>query len=147
MTSLYVDWQTQTTTLGDYPLFPFQVLYQFCTTFLNLLLYSSLYYAKACKKFAGPISASLGAGWHSSFRRNVAAVPSRWQHCVRFHWPGIWTSDLPLQRRTRYCSTNCPVAQLSTLTVFNRFLTTIFLAGRYLTTFFRRSYSINKFLI
>ena len=37
---------------------------------------------------------------HSSFWRNVAAVASRWQHCVRFDRPEIWTSDLPLQRRT-----------------------------------------------
>ena len=38
---------------------------------------------------------------HSSFRRNVAEVASRWQHCVRFDRPEIWTLDLPLQRRTR----------------------------------------------
>ena len=44
-------------------------------------------------------------GKHSLFR-NVATVASRWQHCVRFDRPEIWTSDLPLQRRTCYHSTN-----------------------------------------
>ena len=40
-----------------------------------------LYYAKVCNEFAGPISASVIApGQHSSFRKNVAAVTSRWQH-------------------------------------------------------------------
>ena len=26
---------------------------------------------------------------HSAFRRNVAAVASRWQHCVQFDWSEI----------------------------------------------------------
>ena len=39
---------------------------------------------------------------HSSFRRNVAAVASRWQHCIQFDRPKIITSYLPLQRRTCY---------------------------------------------
>ena len=43
-------------------------------------------------------------GQHSSFRRNVAAVASRRQHCVRFNRPENWTSNLMLQRQTRYCS-------------------------------------------
>ena len=43
---------------------------------------------------------------HSFFRRHAGAVASRWQHCVSFDRPEIWTSDLPLQRRTRYQSTN-----------------------------------------
>ena len=47
------------------------------------------------------------APWQNSFfRRNVAAVASRWQHCARFGRPEIWTSNLPLQRRMRYRSTN-----------------------------------------
>ena len=45
---------------------------------------------------------------HSSFRRNVAAVTSRWKYCVLIDPPEIWTSGLPLQRRTRYRLTNCP---------------------------------------
>ena len=32
-------------------------------------------------------------------------MTSRRQYCVRFDWPEIWTSDLPLQKRTRYRST------------------------------------------
>ena len=43
------------------------------------------------------------------FRRNAAAVASRWQHCVQFDRPEVWNSDLPLQKRTRYRSTNWPV--------------------------------------
>ena len=38
------------------------------------------------------------------FRRNVAAVASRWQHCIRFDRTKNWTSDLPLQRRISYRS-------------------------------------------
>ena len=38
---------------------------------------------------------------HSFSRRDVVAVANRWQHCVQFDWPEIWTSDLPLQRRMR----------------------------------------------
>ena len=48
-------------------------------------------------------------GKHSSFRRNAAAVTSRWQLCVRFNRPEIWTLDLSLQKQTRYRSTNFPV--------------------------------------
>ena len=54
----------------------------------NLLVYS-LYCAEACNELAGPISASLAPGHHCSFRRNVAAVASRWQHCIRFDLPEI----------------------------------------------------------
>ena len=49
---------------------------------------------------------------HRSYRRNVVAIPSRWQHCVWFDRPEIWTSDLPLQRRTRYRSTNWQAGQI-----------------------------------
>ena len=73
------------------------------------LSWHSLHYAEACNEFAGPIFESLRPGKHSSFWRNVAAVVSRWQHCVRFDRSEIWTSDLPLQRETRYRSTNWPV--------------------------------------
>ena len=31
----------------------------------------------------------IAPGQHSSFRRNVATVASRWQHCVRFDRPEI----------------------------------------------------------
>ena len=59
----------------------------------NLSLYSQ-YYAKACNKLAGSVSASLGAEQHGFFCRNVAAVASRWQHFVPFDGFEIWTSDL-----------------------------------------------------
>ena len=76
----------------------------------NLSLYS-LYYAEACNELAGPISASL-----------------RWQavgNCVGFDRPKIWTSHLPLQRRTRYSSNNWPVKlELDSLTAVTRILIT-----------------------
>ena len=74
----------------------------------NLSLYS-LYYAEVCNEFAGPISASLRLhGKHSSFR-NVAVVASRWEQFIRFDRPETWTSDLSLQKRRHYRSTNWPV--------------------------------------
>ena len=57
-------------------------------------------YAEACNEFVGHISASLRPGNTAPFEENVPAVAGRWQHCVRFDRPEIWTSDLPLQRRT-----------------------------------------------
>ena len=57
----------------------------------------------------------IAPGKHISFRRNVAVATSRWQHCIRFDQPEIWTSDITLQKRSRYCSTNWPVVCL-----FNR---------------------------
>ena len=53
-----------------------------------------------------PFPRHCACGEHNSFGRNVATMVSRWQRCVRFDRPEIWTSDLPLQRRTRYRSTN-----------------------------------------
>ena len=32
--------------------------------------------------------------------KKCGSVVIRWQHCVRFDWPKIWLSDLPLQTRT-----------------------------------------------
>ena len=57
---------------------------------------------------------------HSSLRRNVAAMASRWQHCVQFDRSEIWTSDLQLQRRTCYCSTNWPVPRCRTYFIITR---------------------------
>ena len=54
----------------------------------------------------------IAPGQHSFFGKNVAAVANRWQHCAQFDRPEICTSDLPLQRRTRYRSTNWPVLLL-----------------------------------
>ena len=61
-------------------------------------------------------------GRQSSFWRNVAAVARRWQRCVRFKRTEIWTSDLPLQRRTRYHATNWPVNFLFHFLFFLNFL-------------------------
>ena len=69
----------------------------------------SLYYAKACNELAGAHLRVIAPGQHSVFRRNVIAVESRWQHCVQFDRPETSSSDLPLQRPTRYRSINWPV--------------------------------------
>ena len=50
---------------------------------------------------------------HCPFQRNVAAVVSRWQSCVPFDRAEIWTSNLSLQRRMRYRSTNWSVEVLA----------------------------------
>ena len=73
-------------------------------------------YAQACNEFAGAHFRVLGSGQHSFFWRNVAAMASRWQNCVRFNQLEIWASYLPLQRRS-YLSTNWLVwfRRLSTL--------------------------------
>ena len=64
---------------------------------------------RSVKRVCGLNPRVIAPGQHSSFRRNVAVVSSRWQRCIRFDRPDIWTSDLPLQRRTRYHSTNWPI--------------------------------------
>ena len=51
------------------------------------------------------------------FRPSIS-VTFRWQHCARFDRPEIRTLDLPLQRRTRYRSTNQPVSVANRLIVF-----------------------------
>ena len=60
---------------------------------------------RSVRRFYGAHLRVIAPGQHRSFWRNVAAVASRWQHCAQFDRPEIWTSDLPLQRRTRYRST------------------------------------------
>ena len=54
----------------------------------NFLLYS-LYYAKACNEFAGPISSSLRPGKTAVFEEMWQRWRARWQHCVRFDRPEI----------------------------------------------------------
>ena len=49
-------------------------------------LYSP-YYVEACNELRGP-SPRLSA-WATQLRRNVAAVASRWRHCVDLTAPGI----------------------------------------------------------
>ena len=52
---------------------------------INYSLYSR-HYGKACNEWREP-SSRLSA-WGTQLRRNVAAVASRWRHCVRFDRPG-----------------------------------------------------------
>ena len=80
----------------------------------NLLLYS-LYCAEACNEFAEPISASLR--W-LLFKKYVAAAAGRWQRRIRFDRSEIWTADLPLQRQTRYRSTNLWVPNNCNISLF-----------------------------
>ena len=69
-----------------------------------------LYCAEVNSEFAGPIASLRNAhAGNAALRKNVAAVASRWQHCVRFDLLKVGTSYLPLQRRTRCHSTNWPV--------------------------------------
>ena len=75
----------------------------------NLLLYLLWYYAEARNEFAGPIYVALHSSNTAPFWRYVAAVASRWRHCIRFDLPKIWTSDHPLHRWLCYRSTNQPV--------------------------------------
>ena len=65
-------------------------------------------------RFYGAHLRVIAPGQHRSIWRNVdAAVASRWQHCVQFDPPKIRTSDLPLERRTRYRSTEWITVQIS----------------------------------
>ena len=66
---------------------------------------------KRATSLRSPSPRHCACGQRSSFRRNVAAVASRWHNCVQFDRPEIWTPDLPHQRRTRNRSTNWPVRQ------------------------------------
>ena len=61
-------------------------------------------FAEACNEFMGQIFASLHLGNTAPFEEMEQTVASRWQHYVWFDQPKIWTSDLPLQRRTRFHS-------------------------------------------
>ena len=54
-----------------------------------------------------------------TFGRNVAKVANCWQRCVWFGRPELWTSDLPLQRRTRNPSTSLPVKKGLVFTKLN----------------------------
>ena len=77
-------------------------------TIFKAILSNQIFYYTRCTtpkrvtSLWGP-SPSHCARDYSSFRRNIPAVMSRY---VRFDWPEIGTSNLPLQRRTRYRSTN-----------------------------------------
>ena len=60
--------------------------YRYWSYQIKSSLYSP-YYAEACNELQGP-SPRLSA-WTTQLRRNVAAVASRWQHCVDLTGPGI----------------------------------------------------------
>ena len=70
----------------------------------NLSLYL-LNYAETYNKFASPIYASLRPV-KTAFFQEMVRVANRWQLCLRYDRLEIWFSDLPLQRRTRYRTTN-----------------------------------------
>ena len=44
---------------------------------------------QSIKRVCGALIRVTGPAQHSFFRRNVVAVASRWQHCVRFDMPEI----------------------------------------------------------
>ena len=70
------------------------VLNQFYSSIKSIPWLFSLNYTEACNKFTGPIYASLHPG-DTAFSKNVAAVVSLWQHCIRFDRPKIWTLTIP----------------------------------------------------
>ena len=47
---------------------------------------------------------------HQYTTSKILKKTKRMQYCVWFNQPEIWTSDLPLQRLTRYSSTNATAA-------------------------------------
>ena len=80
---------------------------------LNFVLNQIFHYTPGitpirCNEFAGVISSSLRLRATQLLSKNCRRVASRWQLFVEFEQSEIWTSDLPLQRRTRYRSTKCP---------------------------------------
>ena len=64
---------------------------QFVVGFWNYQIKSFIYTRcntpKRVTSLRAHLRVSIAPGQHSSFRRNVAAVASRWQHCVRFDRP------------------------------------------------------------
>ena len=50
---------------------------------------------KSVTSLRGPSPRLCACGQQSHLRRNVTAVASRWQHCVRLDRPDIWSPDLP----------------------------------------------------
>ena len=63
----------------------------------NLLLYSLHIMPKHATTLRNPSPRHCAASLlHSSFPKNVAAVASRWQHCVQFDRREIWTFLCPI---------------------------------------------------
>ena len=73
----------------------------------------SAYSLETCNEFAGTNHRIIAPGQHSSFRRNVVAEASCWQHCVRFDRPEIQISGLPFYELALYRLTNWPVHYLA----------------------------------
>ena len=67
----------------------------------------SRYYAEACNEWRDP--SPLLSAWATQLRRNIAAVASRWRHCVRFDRPGNRTPNL-----THWCA-NRPLITIHVL--------------------------------
>ena len=55
----------------------------------QILHYTRCIMLKRVTSLRGPSPRPIAPGQHSSFRSNVAAVMSRWQHLVGFHRPGF----------------------------------------------------------
>ena len=72
---------------------------------IKIFPYTRCITPKHVTSWRGPSPCHCACWQLSSYRRNAAAVASRWQHCVRFNRSKISTSDLPLRRRTCYRST------------------------------------------
>ena len=69
-------------------------------------------YARACNGFVRPISVCVIVPVQHSCLRKIAAVASRWQHCVQFDRSENKVSELTLQKRIRYRSTNWHVKNI-----------------------------------
>ena len=54
-------------------------------SYYQTFLYTRLYYAEACKEFAGPISATLRQGHTAAY----AEMLHRWQHGADLADPGV----------------------------------------------------------
>ena len=74
------------------------VFFKFHVIFFNLksfksMTYQSFHYTcfitRSVERVCGAYLRVTAPGRLSSFQRNIAAVASRWEHCVRFDRPGI----------------------------------------------------------
>ena len=97
-----------------YSFFHYCLLFCRYVMFQKRILSKPKWGAKAIVRRARPLTTDCARsdgtahGQSSFFRRNVAAVASRWQHCVRLDRLKICTSDLQVQRRTE-----CVTARLN----------------------------------
>ena len=101
----YSSWTTATTGINKWNLW--HLLYEI--EFKSNLHHTRCITPKRVTSLREPISRVIAPGQRSFFPRNVAAVASHWQHCIRFNRPEIWISDHPLQKQPRYRLTNWPI--------------------------------------